>query len=387
MKPAGTLKRFRGPSDEKSVKYLSFFVLTASCALIASAESHPSWWTYASPDATALVGIHWDALRNSPFGDAVEAELSSSGPLGFPDLDCLKRAREVIISSPDLLAAEAGSFPAAVVKDQAGRAGLHRAVYHGVTLWIPDSPKALGVAQISEQLILVGARKSLESAVERGTTPLGAAYSPLLPRAARFSQTGDLWVVAVRLPDPLANLFVPLEVEGFGFTGQVSVRDGLTVEASFDASSIGAAAAIAAQLKDQAQSLTVLAQGLAVTSDRRTVNIELQASAEELAAAIGPRPAVSAAPAAGVTASPVPAPQAPAVVASAPVKPKFAERKLEPVVAPAPAPVSQPAPVAVAEPAPAAPPKLPQQAGPQVVRIIGLDDGPREIVLPSLPGN
>lgn len=335
------------------------FALTAFFVPTAAAESHPSWWAYASPDATALVGIHWDALRNSPFGDAVEAELSSSGPLGFPDLDCLNHAREVVISSPELLAAEAGSFPSATLKEQAPRAGLHRLVYRGVTLWIPDSPAAIGIAQISEQLILVGARKTLQSAVDRSLMESGRSYSSLLPRAAHFSHTGDLWVVAVRLPDPLANLFVPLDVEGWGFTGQVSVHDGLAVEASFDASSINAAAAIAEQVKEQAQALPALARGLEATSDRRTVNIELQASAEEIAGALRSAPVVPApappapAPAAGVSVAAKPA--APTVVASMPVKAKFAERKPEPaamVAQPTPRPVAQAAPLPTGSGAP-----------------------------------
>lgn len=380
------------------MRLFAFLALTGFLALTASAESHPSWWTYASPEATALVGIRWDALRSSPFGDAVEAELSSSGPLAFPDLDCLKRAREVVISSPELLAAEAGSFPAATIKDQAARAGLHRAVYHGVALWVPDSPKALGVAQISEQLILVGARKTLESAIDRSSTPTGRSYSSLLPRAARFSQTADLWVVAIRLPDPLANLFVPLDVPGIDFAGQVSVRDGLKVEASFDAPSINAASQIAAQVKDQAQSLPVFAQGLEATSDRRTVNIQMEAAAEEIAAAMRPAGMLKSTPAvAPAPTAPAPLKSAPAVIASAPVPPpaavtaKFAERKPEPPVAVALAAPTAPPPAAA--PQPAEPPKSTEPAkpappaGPQVVHIIGLDDGPKSIVLPPLPGN
>ena len=62
--------------------------------------------------------------------------------------------------------------------------------------------------------MLVGARKTLQAAIDRSLMETGRTYSALLPRAARFSQTGDLWVVAVKLPDPLASLFVPLDAEG-----------------------------------------------------------------------------------------------------------------------------------------------------------------------------
>ncbi len=128
------------------------------------------------PEATALVGIHWDNLRNSPFASAIEDELASTGPLAFPNVECLRHAREIVISSPELLAAEAGSFPSATVKDQAQRAGLRRLVYRGLTLWTPEQAAGLGIAQISEQIVLVGSRKTLQSAVDRSLLATGRQY-------------------------------------------------------------------------------------------------------------------------------------------------------------------------------------------------------------------
>lgn len=345
------------------MKFLCLFALTAG---FASAESHPSWWLYTSPDATALVGIHWDNLKSSPFAEAIQAELAPAGPLAFPDMECLRVAREIVISSPELLAAEAGSFPSATVRDQASRAGLRRSVYHGVTFWLPQQGASLGVAQISEQIILVGARKTLELAIDDSNRPSGRPYSPLLPRAARFSQTADLWVVATGLPDPLASLFVPLEIEAEKFEGQVSLRGGLAMQASFDAGSDHAATDAAADLRKQAPSLPLIARALEAKSDGSQVTIQLQVSQAELQAALHavstPAPVVA-------KATPVPVTVAPATtapLATAPVVPAAPLAALNP---------PQPA-----EPAPS--PEPPRPAGPQVIRIIGLDSGPREIVLP-----
>jgi hypothetical protein len=364
------------PSDERRVKFLAFFVLSAA---LASAQSHPSWWTYASPEATALVGIQWDNLRNSPFAPAIEAELSSTGPLAFPDLECLNNARQIVISSPALLAAEAGSFPASAVKQQAQRAGLNHFVYRGVTLWVPTSGDKLGVAQISEQIVLVAARKTLESAIDRNLLETGRPYSGLLQHAARFAQTGDLWVVALRIPDPLANLFVPLDAEGVEFEGQVSLRNGLSVAASFDAPSTDAAAAVVEHLKEQVQTLPAFARNLDATSDRRTVNIELQATAEEVEAAL--RPSHAAAPAT-VAAVPAPKPQRPPTAST-----QMSAAAQSTPAAPAAAPLSPPPSSVAPKPAETQPvqtkPEPPPQ--PQIIRIVGLDDGPKEIVLPPVP--
>jgi hypothetical protein len=335
------------------VKPLFLLPLAATLAI---AESHPSWWAYMSPEATAMVGIQWNNLRHSPFAASVEAKFSPSGGLGFPDLDCLRQAREIIISSPALLAAEAGSFPVATVKDQAQRQGFRRLAYRGVTLWLPQQAGKLGVAQISEQLILVGARETLQTAVDGGLSETDRQYSPLLMQTARFSQTGDVWVVAMKLPDPLADLFVPLHADGLEFRGQVSVHDGLALEASFDAGSKDAAADFARGLRERAPSFPAVARGVEVAADRSRVTLALQVSSEDLVAALQSAPAPV----------PVGPPEPAAVVASAA------------------------APQLDTEPAQSPNPVLfeithVEASQPQVIRILYLDEGTREIVLSPVP--
>jgi len=347
------------------MKFLCLFALAGG---LVSAESHPSWWLYTSPEATAMVGIHWDNLRGSPLAEAIQAELSSAGPLAFPDMECLRAAREIVISSPELLAAEAGSFPSATVREQAKRAGLRLSVYHGVSFWLPENAASLGIAQISEQIVLIGARKTLESAINNSNAPSGRSYSSLLPRAARFSQTADLWVVAERLPDPLATLFVPLEIEADKFEGQISLRGGLAVDASFDAGSVRAAEDAASDLRKQAPSLPPIARALDAKSDGSKVTVQLRMNPEEFQAALH----------APVTPAPAVASLMPPAIASAPT---VAVASVPPPVVPAAALSSFAPPQAAAElPAPAEPPK---PVGPQVIRIIGLDSGPKEIVLPQ----
>jgi hypothetical protein len=271
--------------------YMKPLFLIALSATLATAEPHPNWWAYTSPEATAVVGIQWNNLRNSPFAAAIEAEISPSGALGFPDLDCLRQAREIVISSPALLGAETGSFPAATVNDQAQRLGLHRLVYREVTLWLPEQADKLGLAQISEQLVLVGTRKTLETAIDRGLSQTSLQDSPLLSRAEFFSKTGDLWAAAVKLPDPLASRFVPLDGAVSEFLGQVSVHDGLVVQASFDAGSEEAASKFARELRERAPSFPPVARGLEAAADQSRVTIALQVNSEDLVAAWHSAPA------------------------------------------------------------------------------------------------
>src|SRR5579863_9714995 len=102
------------------------FVFLAAAAL-AAAQSHPSWWTYASPEATALVGIDFETVRTTPFAEPIEAELW--GDLGFPDLACLHAARQILISSPDLLALVSGTFSTVALRDQAAAKGFKLMTY------------------------------------------------------------------------------------------------------------------------------------------------------------------------------------------------------------------------------------------------------------------
>jgi hypothetical protein len=298
------------------------------------AESHPTWWGLAPVSATAIVGIDWQDLRSSAFADAVSDELYST--IGLPALPAIASAKQILIASPSTLAMISGSFDPITLRAEAAKLGMKPATYQGVAMWISPDKSVLSVALLNDQMLLAGARSTLESAIDRSQSER-RHYSPLLARAARYAES-DLWVVADRLPDPLANIFVPIEAPhgAGGFEGYAIVRGGLTVEASLDAGTEDNAAAVAEDLRQSASSLPI-AQGLEARVDGHNVFLSLAVDSGELSA--------------NLRATSAPQPAAPA-----------------PVPAPAPAPAPKPA---------------PEPAGPQVIRIFGLDDGPREIVLPA----
>lgn len=291
-----------------------------------SAESHPAWWRYASPEATALVGIQWDHLRSSPFAEAISGELHADGGLGFPDLDCLKNARQILISSPVLLAMATGDFPTAAFQNQAGVKGLKRAIYHEVEIWVTPGKETLSVARMSDRLVLLGHFKDLQDAIDRSLAEeADRKYSPLLARAARYAQD-DLWVVAAALPDPLADRFVPIDTEADGFEGGVTLDAGLKLKATFLASSEEGANQLVETVKRTLIAMPLATGGIEVRVDQNNVTLSMAVTEQQLLAGLK-------------TTTPV--------VANAAPKP-------EPVVAAKP-------------------------AAPQVIRIYGLDEGTREI--------
>jgi hypothetical protein len=333
-------------------------------AMIAAAQSHPSWWTNASPEATALVGIDWMVVRTSPFADPIEAELW--GDLGFPDLPCLHSARQVLISSPEFLALVNGNFPVAAMRDQAFKKGLKAMTYRGIDMWFSSEKGVLSVARMNDQLAMIGDPKTLEIAVDRSMTE-SKNYSPLLSRAAKFAEK-DMWVVSSHLPDDLANRFVPLDASAHSFEGSLSVRNGLELDAVLSAGSAQEANGSAEKLRQAVPAFPVIVRGLQVTVEDESVLLALAATREQVVAALR-RP------------DPVAAPVETIILKTAGKVEQVAVEKPEPVVEKAMQRVDK---------APEIPAEKPVEnvektiEKPQIIRIVGLDEGPREIVLPAV---
>ena len=306
----------------------AFWIGTVGLGLAASlvrGESYPRAWNYIAPDSSAVIGIEWQQLRESFLADALGVELSGNGPLGFPDLACLRDAREILLAGPDLLGVASGSFPAATVAAQATGLGMRSADYDGVRMWISPGARRRSVAQVSDTLLLIGFRDTLEAAIDRSLLTAERQSSPLLARGAHLAAAYDLWVTATSLPDPLVGAFIPLHLESGDFDGGVSIHHGLVLDARYDMATREDAELSADYFREAVPGFHALLHGLNVIEDGNSVRLKLQVAPEELAAHLGP---------------PEPEPSKPVA-------------------------------------APQVPPK------PQSVHIIGLDDGPREFPLPA----
>ncbi len=293
---------------------------------LAAAESYPRAWNYIAPDASAIVGIEWQQLQESFLADALGVELSASGRLGFPDLACLRDAREILLAGPDLLGVASGTFPAATVAAQATGLGMKSMDYDGVRLWIAPGTRGRSVAQVNETLLLIGFRDTLEAAIDRSLLTAERQLSPLLARGAHLAATYDLWITATALPDPLVSVFLPVDLESGDFDGGVSVRRGLILDARYDMATPEDAQLSADYFRAAVASFHALLRGMNVIEDGNSVRLKLQVAAQELAQYLRP---------------PDPEPEKPVAVA----------------------------------------PKEPAKS--QSVRIVGLDDGPREFPLPN----
>ncbi len=377
--------------------FLYFFV----CFWIApaSAQSHPGWWTVVPPDSRSLVGIQWETLRNSPFGDALRGELSTGGSLAFPDIPCLMNAHDFLIGSPPLLAAANGGCAPATLRTEAPAHGLKLSSYRGFELWVAlmsstgltsnAAPSALSLCQFNERVVLIGSVKTLRAAIDRSLAET-RTYSPLLIQGARLARTRDLWAVATELPDPLASIFIPLDVASGNirnFEGGITLREGLELGAILDGGSEAGAAEVAASVRKSIPQFPAVAKGLQVATNGSSVTLALQVPKDILQASVRepdadaplqtePHVTFTGSKVSAAATAPKASP-APAALKSSEVRPALAASPAPPASKPLAAPVAT-----SAATGPAVTAVEPAKPEPQIIRIYGLDGGPREIRLP-----
>ena len=308
-------------SDSFTVRFFVAFLLAAATL---AGQSYPKAWNYVPAEATALIGFDWQHLQDSFLADAVTSELSSSGHLGIPELECLKSSRQIVLSAPDFLALFNGSFLASEVEEEAIGAGLRLSTYKGVRIWFAPEKNRRSLAQVSDTLLLVGWKDTLEAVIDRGMDSTARTNAPLLGRGAKLAGNSDFWIATTELPNPLVTVFVPLGIETGDFDGAVSVRGGLRVDARYAMGSTEDAVLSAQYFRDAAASFHAILKNLHIIAEGESVLLKLDVSENELQNLMRP--------------------------------PELAHT----------------------EPAPA------QPVGPKVVRISGLDDGPREVTLPAL---
>ena len=350
-------------------------MLMLTAAGLTFAQSNPSWWKYVPPDSASIVGIQWKGLQGSMLAPAIAADLAPGGNFGFPDIELLRKAEQILVSSPSMLTIEYGSFGIEALRAQAEAKGLKRVAFRPAELYVSSDPAVRSVAYISEKLVLVGDRKTLEDAVTRIASAKERAYSPLLSRAARYSKE-DLWVVASRLPDPLASSFLPLEIEATAFEGSVSVWDGLHMVAAVERSSPMKALDFADSLAEDLASRPAMAEATEITTRDRSVLIRMDLTDGQLLSSLrlpSAAPVVARDPHELVSKAARAKPEARAFVppsVAAPSKPVSSVAEVEMPQALVSVPVAQAAPQTILPPAP-----------PRTIKIIGLDSGPREIPL------
>jgi hypothetical protein len=353
---------------------LSVALIALLAPSAAQCQSDPALWRFVYPNAKALISIDWARIRQSQAGAMIrEKWLTVSGtPMpAIPGIELLNDIDRILISSPGnkspdesaqppVLIAIHGHFDPAKVREIFTRFGAKPQAYNSFQVYRTQGKQAKDMACVlfDGETILFGDAPSIFAALDRnqfGTPPQqpGTTSGSMMARAEEMEAGYDFWVIMdateILSNDSVAALFRGGEwaSEARGFEAGVSLRSGLaadiTVRFSSDATAkrmtteltrvVNLAAkdkSTGAQVQDIAKKLKFIADGSATKISLRMTQQDMEKSAQAFAASR----------------------QASAQLAG--------KRASSANLTPAPTPI-------------ATPPK------PAVIRIEGLDDGPREI--------
>lgn len=349
-------------------------------------ESEPALWRFIQPNPKALIGIDWGHVRQSQAGAVFHEKMIHDKLLprnamgGFPVQELLDSIDRFLISSPGkslsedgadaagdsgdatMLIAMQGHFDSARVRQMFQQSGAKMQAYETFQVYRPQAKQRdMAYVLFDAETILYGDAPSVFAALDRNRFTQASPQSPpaagsLAARAAALEAKYEIWAIVdaneVMSNDPIADLFGANEwaASAQGFEAGLNLRTGLDADFFVHFSSDGTAKrvtedltrAVALAAKDR--SINTQAQNIArklkFNVDGTSAKISLRLNEQELEKA------------AEAFAGGLKAGERLAATAAATANPG----------APSPKTAQAPAP-----------------SKPAVIRIEGLDDGPREI--------
>jgi hypothetical protein len=343
----------------------------------ASGQSDPALWRFVYPNAKALISCDWAAIRQSPAGAMIREKWLDSGAMqAVPGMELLNDIDRVLISSPGknplddsaespILVAIRGHFDAARVRQVFTRFGAKPQSYNSFQVYRPqrrarqdDDAKDTAWVLFDAETILYGDAPSIFAALDRNrfaqaSPPSSPAPGSLVARAAGMEAGYEFWMIVdateIISSDLIAALFQGGEwaSEADGFEAGVNLRAGLAADITVRFSSDATAKRVTAELtrvvnlaakdKSTGAELRQIARKLKFGLDGSATKISLRLTQPELERSVE------------------------AFAESHKAVPAVAENGAGNAGSPA---------VAAAQPA---------VIRPAVIRIEGLDEGPREI--------
>jgi hypothetical protein len=339
-----------------------------------SPSVHPdaALWRFVHPNAKALVSINWQRIRQSSEGAMIRDKLLNTFPIAaIPGLELLDTIDRVVLSlSGDetptdtdveaaptpLLVALRGHFDAARLRQLFKRLGGKAQAYNSFQVYRPQGKDAKNLAYVlfDAGTILFGDAPSLFAALERNRfAPPAPEPGSIIARAAEMDASYELsWVMnadGMLSSHQLADLFRGDEwaQDAQAFEVGVNLHSGMTADVTVRFASEAAAKGVVAeltrltdvvlqekvlqdkvskdrvskdrkadlQMQDIVRKLKFSSDGSAAKISLRLTSRELEASVEAFAASGGDfAPVASASPATAPEAVPAPAPSKPGVI-------------------------------------------------------------------------
>jgi hypothetical protein len=285
--------------------------LAAMPALFAAGPD-ASLWRFVHPKSKALVGIQWSKVQQSEVGRWIQQRWINGESI--PGIEFLPDIQEVLISSPGpaagsdhgdplLLIAIRGHFDLPKVQQLLLRQGHRAQTFGTVPVYGPGAKGSTepSFALLSSEIILVGDLPSLYATIERSKLPLSEDDDEgFLGRAQLLATRYDCWAIMSEPGAMKDFLFASLagktlSSESQGFEAGISVKDGLAIDVVLTWQTERGARTVAAKLNRMLKASTkdsaapeyaALFQKLHISSEQTSVFITLRMNRQETAASL-----------------------------------------------------------------------------------------------------
>ncbi|MBA3975088.1 MAG: hypothetical protein C0504_12835 [Candidatus Solibacter sp.] len=275
-----------------------------------AAEAAAELWTFMLPDAKIVAGIDWQRAKSSPAGQMISKRLvnapATRGKVASAGLDFVDGFDRLLMSAPapapgqpgtqQMLLALSGRFDRARLK-KSMPAGTAIERFQGIDLFIPPSSKTdeMVAGFVSDRLLLLGDKASIAGALQ---TRSGLSDAALLDRAKQMEASHEIWMIADSIPEmPAASGASPIQ----GMEDIRAAEIGIALRSGMDMTAIltftdaekaqGMAmfaqmlAAMPAGNNPASREMAAMARNLSVKAEGASVKATLSLSMAQLASA------------------------------------------------------------------------------------------------------
>jgi hypothetical protein len=281
--------------------------------VVARGQSDTALWRFIYPSAKAVINIDWARIRQSQAGAMIREQFLTPGAMpAIPGIELLNDIDRVLISSPGknssddsaetpILIAIQGHFETAKVRQLFTRLGAKAQSYNSFQVYRPQGkdPKDTAWVLFDSGTILFGDAPSIFSALDRSqfsSPPLESGS--IVARATQLAANYEFWVIMdateIMASDQVAALFRGGEwmSEAQGFDAGLNLNTGLAADVIVRFSSEAAAKRVTNELsrmmnlagKDKSTGAEVqdIARKLKFSLDGSATKISLRLTPQEL---------------------------------------------------------------------------------------------------------
>jgi hypothetical protein len=293
----------------------ALFILLAAPAML-SAQADPTLSRFIHPNAKALISIDWKHVRQSNVGATIREKWLNTGAdaaTAIPGIEFLNDVDRFLISSSGrkssddtsedtpLLIVACGHFDLAKVRSVLTKFGAKAQMFNSITVYRPqgENGKDMAVVLLDAQTILIGDAASVFASVERSAFPPPAQDpNSIVARAAEMESNYDAWIIMTDPEEVANNRFVDrfsageLGAGALGFDAGVSLRSGLAADVAVRFETESAAKNLASEMdkllklaakgKAGDPALIDLGKKLKLTSEGSVAKFSLRLTPQEL---------------------------------------------------------------------------------------------------------